>query len=186
MIETNEDLSYQYYGPPVTMDQCIFFWGHHGKGNIIGKECLSQWYPSLFKDNHDRTYQNAEQFMMAHKAILFGDHEILSKIMSVSDPKEIKSLGRQIKNYSDEKWKQVRFDVVEKGNILKFSQNKALGDYLLSTGDAYLVEASPFDTVWGIGLNQADAVRTDPYKWGLNLLGLALMNVRIALIQLDK
>lgn len=179
MFQNHENESISYWGPPKSSDDCIFFWGHSGNTNTVGKECLSQWYPCEFVDTRGIVYKNAEQFMMAYKAMLFGDTHVLKKIMESPDPKEIKSLGRQIKGYKDEQWKLARFDAVEQGNIFKFSQNEKLKDYLISTGDKHIVEASPYDNIWGIGLDQKSAVRTDPSQWpGLNLLGIALMNTR--------
>lgn len=91
----------------------------------------------------------------------------------------MKKLGRKVRNYDDVTWKEKRFDVVVKGNIAKFSQNEKLQNFLLSTGDKILVEASPKDTVWGIGLDESSPEAIQPSKWkGDNLLGFALMEVR--------
>lgn len=95
----------------------------------------------------------------------------------------MKKLGRKACDYDDEVWKEKRFDVVVKGNIAKFSQNEKLLDSLLSTGDKILVEASPKDTVWGIGLDESSSEAIQPLKWiGENLLGFALMEVRDILL----
>jgi ribA/ribD-fused uncharacterized protein len=65
------------------------------------------------------------------------------------------------------------------GNVAKFAQNDELRRYLLSTGSRVLVEASPLDRVWGIGLAEDDQWATAPSRWrGKNLLGLALLKVR--------
>lgn len=177
-MNTYEELAIAYWGPPASVKDCIYFWGHRGNGKNVGKECLSQWYPCEFKDNVGRVFSSAEQFMMAYKAILFKDKTVLDKIMSIDDPKEIKALGRQIQGYSEDKWKQIRLEIVLTGNYLKFSQNPELKKFLLSTGDKYLVEASPHDAIWGIGLDQSSAMRSTPSEWGLNLLGIALMAAR--------
>jgi ribA/ribD-fused uncharacterized protein len=157
----------------------LCFWGHTAKqSNIVDKSCLSQWFPASFEvDGH--IYKNTEQYMMAQKAKLFDDHEIFSKILLTGNPKEIKALGRLVKNYQDDQWKQHRFDIVVKGNLAKFSQNKAMGQFLLNTRDKVLVEASPFDKIWGIGVAEQDHTAEKPILWqGLNLLGFALMEVR--------
>ena len=155
------------------------FWGHTPKNNsVVDKSCLSQWYPAGFElDGH--LYKNTEQYMMAQKAKLFDDHDIFSKILLTGNPKEIKALGRLVRHYQDDTWLKHRFAIVVKGNLAKFSQNKNLGQFLLNTGDQVLVEASPFDKIWGIGVDEHDQTVDKPVLWkGLNLLGFALMEVR--------
>ena len=157
----------------------LFFWGHTSNDPTqIGKECLSQWYPAAFEIDGIH-YPTAEHYMMAEKARVFHDDAVLQKILANDDPSLAKQLGREVKNYNDNTWKQHRFDIVVRGNSAKFAQNEKLKAFLQSTGDQILVEASPEDKIWGIGLydNHPDA-RT-PAKWrGLNLLGFALMEVR--------
>lgn len=117
--------------------------------------------------------------MMAEKARIFGDQENLDAILASSSPKDIKAYGRAVRNFSPSKWNAVKFDIVVKGNTAKFSQNPELKRFLLSTGDAELVEASPKDRIWGIGLSEDDPRAVDKSKWpGQNLLGQALMQVR--------
>lgn len=154
----------------------LYFWGHRGSNK---KACLSQWYPAKFVDYDFNEYQNTEQYMMAQKALLFNDHTMFNQILRESDPKKVKALGRAIKNFDNAKWDDHKFNIVKNGNILKFSQNDSLNDYLLSTGNDILVEASPYDKIWGIGLNESDAKILSPRRWqGLNLLGFALMEAR--------
>lgn len=156
----------------------LFFWGHANRTEKLAKSCLSQWYPASFIV--DGAYYNcAEQYMMAEKARLFGDEDVRSQILSEYHPMAIKKLGRKVRNYDDAVWKARRFDVVVEGNMAKFSQNSKLGDFLLETGEKILVEASPNDDVWGIGLDENSAEACCPRKWkGTNLLGFALMEVR--------
>ena len=117
--------------------------------------------------------------MMASKACLFNDEETLDHILKSSDPKEIKALGRQVKNFDKEAWDEAKYLIVLNGNYRKFTQNPALRDYLLSTGNRFLVEASPYDRIWGIGLAADDPRAMDSSQWqGENLLGFALMEVR--------
>ena len=117
--------------------------------------------------------------MMAEKARVFGDSENLNAILASSSPKDIKAYGRAVRNFNPSKWNAVKFDIVVKGNIAKFSQNPELKRFLLSTGEAELVEASPKDRIWGIGLSEDDPRALDKSKWlGSNLLGRALMEVR--------
>jgi ribA/ribD-fused uncharacterized protein len=117
--------------------------------------------------------------MMAEKAKLFGDLDIHKKIIEAATPDQAKSLGRKVKGFVEEIWNAQRFDIVTEGNLAKFSQNPALQKLLLSTGSKILVEASPVDSIWGIGLAEGDERAKDPALWqGLNLLGFALMKTR--------
>lgn len=162
----------------------IFFWGHHGKPDKVTKACLSQWYPANFTVDGIH-YNCAEQYMMAEKARIMGDEETRKRILLISDPQIIKALGREVKNYEEHKWYNHKYQVVVKGNLHKFLDNDNLRDFLLSTGDTILVEASPYDTVWGIGMKEDDPRAKHPRQWkGENLLGFALMDVRAKLKKL--
>ena len=158
-------------------DDFVFFWGHR-KGKKIGKTCFSQWYEIEFEvDGHK--FNCAEQYMMAQKAWLFKDIEIFGKILDATDPKEIKALGREVKSFVPKIWNQHKFEIVVKGNLGKFGDNPELKDFLLSTGDKILVEASPYDKIWGIGMSEDHEKVENPSEWnGQNLLGFALMEVR--------
>ncbi len=156
----------------------VFFWGHRQSGSSIGKSCFSQWFPASFIVDSVQ-YKSAEHFMMAEKAKLFGDLDSYQKIINAATPDEAKSLGRKVKGFVSDIWDENRFDIVVKGNLAKFSQNEPLKNYLLSTGSKILVEASPVDNIWGIGLAEADERVKSPALWqGLNLLGFALMKTR--------
>ncbi|MDU6428474.1 MAG: NADAR family protein [Clostridium perfringens] len=157
----------------------LFFWGHtKNKNGKITKACFSQWYLSDFTVN-GVLYNCAEKYMMAEKARLFKDYEILEEILSVENQKEIKGLGRKIKNFNEELWNREKYEIVKSGNLAKFSQNENLKEFLLSTGDKIIVEASPYDSIWGIGMGAKDENIEDPTAWkGENLLGFALMEVR--------
>lgn len=158
---------------------------------------LSQWYDCPFRDGTNRNliYKTAESYMMYQKAILFGDTQIAGEILRSDSPKKVKSLGRKVRNFDEAVWNRERERVVYEGNILKFTTalseegitrgncpgsppvGESLRALLLSTGDKELVEASPFDRIWGVGFTERHAgeMRAD---WGLNLLGKALMEVR--------
>ena len=157
----------------------VMFWGvaeHRHQG--LTSSCLSQWWPSPFQVNHIY-YPTAEHYMMAEKARLFGDNEVEVEILRTSSPMKAKRLGRKVSGFSETLWNQKRFAVVVAASKAKFSQNPTLTHYLLSTGDSVLVEASPTDLVWGIGLTSEDHRSTDPFQWrGANQLGFALMLVR--------
>ncbi len=140
--------------------------------------CFSQWWESEFVIGAV-TYTTAEQWMMAGKARLFGDDETLGEILATHDPATVKKLGRKVRGFDEAAWKQRRLDLVTEGNVAKFSQRADLRGHLLATGDAVLVEASPLDRIWGIGLAAEHPDALDPRRWkGLNLLGFALMRAR--------
>lgn len=157
----------------------LFFWGHQAnEDGKITKTCFSQWWLSSF-EVEGVLYKTAEHWMMAKKAELFQDKEILEKILLADSPAEAKKLGREVKNYDDQLWLANRFEIVKQGNFHKFSQNLDLKTFLLNTKNRVLVEASPVDPIWGIGLASDHTDATFPEKWqGLNLLGFALMEVR--------
>ncbi|MFT3932542.1 MAG: NADAR family protein [Chitinophagaceae bacterium] len=161
----------------------LFFWGHTAKQEgVIDKACFSQWWPATFKVA-GISYPTAEHWMMANKASLFNDAGALTAILETKNPAAIKAIGRQVKNFDAAKWEAVAYSFVVEGNLQKFSQHTALKEFLLATGDKIIVEASPVDTVWGIGLAQDAKDASNPLKWrGTNLLGFALMEVRDALI----
>ena len=157
----------------------IFFWGHTKKNHEeIGKHCLSQWFESPFTVE-GITYKTAEHWMMARKALLFEDQKTFDKIISCTKPAEAKELGRSIPGFDDQVWNQKRYEIVKIGSIHKFNQHPALADYLLKTENRILVEASPVDTIWGIGLAPESEYKENIYAWrGQNLLGFALMEAR--------
>ncbi|MEN2401368.1 NADAR family protein [Flavobacterium sp. MC2016-06] len=157
----------------------LFFWGHQpNKDGSISKTCFSQWWLSSF-EVENVSYKTAEHWMMAKKAELFNDNETLEKIIKANSPAEAKKLGREVKNYVDTVWLENRYEIVREGNFHKFNQNKELKDFLINTKERILVEASPVDPIWGIGMATDHKDVNNPEKWrGLNLLGFALMEVR--------
>ena len=155
------------------------FWGHRPRSDgQLGSHCLSQWWPSPFTVD-SVTYASAEHWMMAGKARLFGDVEAERRAVAASSPAAAKKVGRQVRDFDDSVWVRERFALVVEGSVHKFGQDPALRGYLLSTGERVLVEASPVDRIWGIGLARDDPRTADPGTWlGLNLLGFALMEAR--------
>ena len=140
--------------------------------------------------------------MMYQKALLFSDHAVAAEILAASHPREVKALGRKVSGFSDAVWNAEREEIVRKGNLLKFTRpadvedgfwivrpedkeegeevveaGVSIRERLLGTGEREIVEASPMDRIWGIGFGpaRAESVRA---RWGLNLLGKALMAVR--------
>ncbi len=166
-----------------TAPKYVLFWGHQPNADgSVGKGCFSQWFEASFEVD-GQSYLTAEHFMMAEKARLFGDMETRASVLAARTPAEAKKLGRSVRGFDDVRWELARFDIVVRANEAKFSQNGALRQYLLSTGDRVLVEASPVDRIWGIGLAANDDRAMTPRAWcGLNLLGFALMEVRARLV----
>ena len=91
---------------------------------------------------------------MAEKARWFGEEESLKKILQSNTPIEAKKLGRKVSDFQVEIWTQHCYDIVRTGNLHKFSPPPRLKSFLLSSGQQVLVEASPYDQIWGIGLSQ--------------------------------
>lgn len=157
----------------------LFFWGHQpSKDGSITKSCFSQWWESPFTVE-GITYRSAEHWMMAKKAVLFSDYEMETRILACQSPAEAKKLGREVKGYDDALWTAHRYDIVMRGNYHKFSQNEDLKRFILGAEERILVEASPVDPIWGIGLDENSSKAFHPENWrGLNLLGFALMEAR--------
>jgi ribA/ribD-fused uncharacterized protein len=155
------------------------FWGHRPtRTGVIGTGCLSQWWPVTFTVD-SVSYPSAEHWMMAGKARLFGDEEGLAAVLRAESPDAAKAAGRKVCGFDEERWAAARYDLVVAGNLAKFGQHPDLRDFLLSTGEKVLVEASPYDRIWGIGMAATNADAARPSAWrGLNLLGFALMEVR--------
>jgi len=155
-----------------------FFWGHSGTPGNITKSCFSQWWPATFTDDV-HNYPTAEHWMMAEKARLFKDTVAEQLILAADGPAKAKQLGRKVSPFDPAIWDLHKFNIVVKGNLLKFSQYPKMKDFLISTGDTIIVEASPMDRIWGIGMTSAHEHAENPLKWrGSNLLGYALMEVR--------
>lgn len=157
----------------------LFFWGHRARrDHKLSPTCLSQWWPCEFVVDGQR-YPTAEHFMMAEKARLFGDEAARADILSTTDPGKAKALGRKVRAFDERRWAEARFDIVVRGNVAKFGQNEPMCHFLLGTRDKILVEASPTDRVWGIGLAADHPDAAEPAAWpGQNLLGFALMRAR--------
>lgn len=157
----------------------LFFWGHRPRTpGVVDKSCLSNWYPAGFEaDGH--WYFTSEHYLMAQKAWLFEDAHAFEQIRLCEDPAEAKEWGRRVNNFDESLWLLKRWEYNLQANYEKFSQNPELKTFLLGTGSQILVEASPVDSIWGIGLAASDTHALQPENWkGLNLLGFALMEVR--------
>jgi len=151
--------------------QYLFFWK--------SDEIYSNWHPSVFTDEDGHRFVNCEQYLMYHKALLMKDAEAAGQILAEHNPGRIKALGRQVRNFDEALWSARRLSIMEAGGYLKFMQNADLRTALLGTGKRLLVEASPVDSIWGIGLAEDNPLAEVRAKWrGQNLLGTALTNVR--------
>ncbi|MEU6810673.1 NADAR family protein [Streptomyces sp. NPDC046831] len=170
----------------------LYFWGHRPRPDgRVGASCLSQWWPSPFTVD-GVTYATAEHWMMAGKARLFGDAEAERRVLEAGHPAEAKKAGRLVRGFDEPTWERERFRIVVEGSVHKFAAHSGLRAFLLNSGERnkvgvppaegwgrVLVEASPVDRVWGIGLAASDEAAADPERWrGLNLLGFALMEAR--------
>ncbi len=157
----------------------LHFWGHRPRADgRVGAGCLSQWWPSPFTVD-GVTYATAEHWMMAGKARLFGDGDAVARVLGAGHPSQAKSAGRLVRGFDEEVWARERVGIVVEGSVRKFSADAELRGFLLGTRERVLVEASPVDRVWGIGLAADDVAAGDPERWrGPNLLGFALMVAR--------
>nr|WP_083471619.1 NADAR family protein [Kibdelosporangium phytohabitans] len=160
----------------------LFFWGHTPTpGHRVGRWLLSQWWVADFSAD-GVVYRSAEHFMMAEKARLFGDEEMLARILAAGTPADAKKLGRAVRDFNQDTWAANRYDIVVRGSVAKFSHERAMTEFLVGTGEKVLVEAAPRDVVWGIGLGKDNPRAQHPSQWrGQNLLGFALMDARAAL-----
>ncbi|KIP02609.1 hypothetical protein PHLGIDRAFT_122328 [Phlebiopsis gigantea 11061_1 CR5-6] len=172
----------------LTKNDYYFFWMPNQPGGWA-----SQWYPSPFRARIDITspsgtriahdeealFPTAEHWMMACKALLFGDDAVFAAVLAADggDMARVKALGREVRGFDGARWATVRAEVVYWGNYHKFGQSAELRACLEETGDRVLVEASPHDRIWGIGFGEGAAMEATE-RWGLNLLGEALVRVR--------
>ncbi|MDE7030825.1 MAG: NADAR family protein [Lachnospiraceae bacterium] len=176
----------QDYTAGKRLTYCMFWKTQPASDTTLTRGCLSQWYTSPFYAD-TVSYCSMEQYMMSHKAELFGDKEMKQQILSSSDPKKIKALGQKVRNFDEAIWGNVKYSIILNGNYLKFLQSPRLKHFLLQTGDKILVEASPYDGVWGIKMAESDEAVQNPLNWrGQNLLGFALMEVRDALREICR
>lgn len=154
-----------------------FFWGHRPAKQLTAS-CFSQWWQAAFEVD-GVTFATAEHWMMYQKAITFGDEQHAQLILDADTPELAKRLGRKVANYDDNTWAACRYELVKQGNLHKFTQHADLRGFLLSTANTIIVEASPYDRIWGIGLEAKTPDIENPHTWkGDNLLGFALMEVR--------
>lgn len=145
---------------------------------------MSNFYKTNFTDIHGTLFSCSEQYFMYHKCKTFDPSNdiLLEKILNETSPTKIKQYGRQVQNYNEIIWKEKRYNIMLEALRLKFNQNENIKQKLLETNQKKLYEASKNDRIWGIGYYDKDAVHTDKYRFGENLLGNALMEIRSELL----
>ena len=167
------ETKYIHMHRPRRQQPAVFFWKDNEENG-----CFSNWHRCRFVID-DFEYLHVEQYMMAQKARLFHDSARYTAILRATEPQECKSLGKLVKPFDSKTWDAAKYEIVKAGNRAKYEQNPDLMRKLLETGDAILAEASPYDKIWGIGMDAAAAAQTEPTQWpGQNLLGKALMELR--------
>ena len=159
-------------------DKYVAFWG----------SVFSNFYPCKIY-HHGYDFTSSEQLFMYYKAMFFGDDETVKKIIKAKTPKEAKALGRQVKDYNDEAWSEVRELMMKDVVTKKFEQNPELQKFLLDPDfeGKHFVEGNPYDKIWSVGLRFDDEKISNEKNWeGMNLLGKVLDNVRIHFLQEKK
>jgi ribA/ribD-fused uncharacterized protein len=141
-------------------------------------DVFSNWHRCQFT-YRGFTFSSVEQFMMFSKAKLFDDERSAAAVMATTDAAQQKAIGRKVEGFDQAVWEARREGIVFVGCREKFAQNRAIRSVLIASSPTVLVEASPWDRIWGVGLKADDPRIADPSKWrGLNLLGTTLMRVR--------
>ena len=142
-------------------DTAIYFWGG----------IFSNFYPLAGGS------VTSEKFFMMSKAILFNDEPSLKKIAMSASPMAAKRLGRKVKNFNPEVWDKMKEPAMMSALMHKFAISPDFQVSLKESGNKLLVEASPDDSIWGIGFSEHDAEGNEA-NWGQNLLGKCLMELR--------
>jgi ribA/ribD-fused uncharacterized protein len=172
-VETMHNLPFSLRPENVTekvIDNHIFF--------FTGASRLSNFHPAPFTVD-DTRFINSEQYIQAKKSSLFKSPEVTAKIMASSNPGEMKRLTKNLPNFCQKTWEENAQEIAHTAILHKFQQNKNLLQYLISTGDKVLVEASPYDKWWGIGLDKDEKnILGKKMSWGKNVQGSILMRVR--------
>ncbi len=158
----------------------IYFFGATGYYGFMS----NFFYCDIIDPLSGLTFPTSEHYFMYYKCMQFDstNQEVLQEIAAAKSPKAVKQLGRKVKNFNEEEWDRVRYDVMKAGLILKFQQNDEIRRRLINSGNKVLYEASPYDRIWGIGFGPAEAPSKPQDRYGRNLLGICLMEIRAMLI----
>ncbi len=163
----------------MSKEKIIYFWKPNEAYGF-----LSNWHYAPFTLD-DKKFINSEQYFMWSKLQLFDptNKELENTLLTTINSSIMKNIGRNIKNFNQDIWDKNKYNIMKKALMAKFTQNKELHTLLLKTKTYKLVEASPYDKVWGIGIDKKAAMNGIKYQ-GENLLGKVLMEIREALINL--
>ncbi len=157
----------------VVTDKAVAFW------NSI----FSNFFPCKFEFKGMK-FDSSEQAFMWCKARHFGDVQSCIQILEAESPREAKQLGRGVKNFDGASWDKAKYGYMVEVLVAKFKQNPQLKKVLLETQDRTLIEGSPVDQIWGVGIHWQDINCLNESKWkGENLLGKALMDVRTIILK---
>ncbi|KAH0431621.1 hypothetical protein CcaCcLH18_06925 [Colletotrichum camelliae] len=159
----------------------IYFWRETGHEGYLSQWWMADPFTLESPDSSPVTFKTAEHYMMHGKAMLFNDPKVALTILKADHPRKVKALGRKVSGFDEDVWNENRERIVREGSLLKFRSSPELKEKLLATGERELVEASPMDRIWGIGYSPEKAPASDRSRWGLNLLGKVLMEVRAQL-----
>ncbi len=153
----------------------------------VGESTIAFWGKDSYLSNHHpavfsvqgQEFSSMEQYLMHAKAMLFRDDTSADKILQTKDCVQQKQYGKQVKGFDRQKWELSATAIAKTGLLAKFSADQSLKERLLATKGKTLVEASPHDTFWGIGMNLHNPAIADQARWkGLNKLGTVLEEVR--------
>src|SRR5699024_5169580 len=137
-------------------EEHVFFW--------TGRDIYSNFHYSPFK-HEGKLFNWSEQAVMYRKAKLFGANDIANRILLETDPVNCKRIGRRIKiDFKEDVWEKERERIYKEVLLDKFSI-PYLKQQLLETKDKIIVEASPYDTIWGIGMGENDKGVDNPRNW---------------------
>ena len=159
----------------------IYFYGLKNKYSF-----MSNFYKCNFTDENQINFNCSEQYFMYNKCLMFDptNQILINKILNENSASKIKQYGRKVGNYNEQIWSKQRYNIMFTALKLKFSQNQDIKQKLIMTGNKTLYEASKYDKIWGIGFYANDVIKINKNKYGNNLLGKALIQVRQELINL--
>lgn len=164
-------------------DNYVFFWGDYPFSNFSETPIVLEDFIMVDGIGQEKevVLPTSEHYFMLRKALFFNDIDIAGKIIETPLPRDAKKFGRQVSGFIEEEWEKERENAMMDALRLKFTQSEEARNELLNTKylDKSFVEASPIDSIWGIGMGENDPNRLDTSsKWGLNLLGKCLDRIR--------